>query len=70
MGVARKIPEFIFSTLSRVAVPFAQAVGSHLQSASSNVKPNENMLNVLIETPLTPFAILTGVGGFLLLWDF
>jgi hypothetical protein len=63
MGLARKIPEFFFSALSNISIPSAQTMGNHLQSAGSHVKPNESTLNALMETPLTPLMILTGVGG-------
>ena len=59
MGLARKIPDFLFSTLSNIPLPSAQAVGSQMKSASTHVKVNENTFNVLMETPLTPLMILT-----------
>lgn len=63
MGLARKVPEFLLSTLANIPAPSMQSVGSQMHSFASQAKPTDTTLHAFLETPLTPIMVLTGAGG-------
>lgn len=61
MGALRAIPDFLSSALSLISTPTLST--THVTNSINIPKPNiESTLKVIMETPMTPFAIVTGVG--------